>query len=219
MQYIIKNALKYFGAFVLIYGVLTIVSLIPSVGSFFNNIYRTSTQPILQTTLSKAYIQLKSVVNSPDIIKVEFASKKVVQRQMEEARRTGKKKAPIQGNSFEFGFYNLFFSFFLFLISLLLLSPIKLKEKIISILIASFIFYLYTVLKMHFALLSHFNQPEINVYQTGAGLLKVVRTILYFMSLGLNVLVVLLLWAVFAFRKDNWKRLLDKSIPHLMNKG
>ncbi|MEO1260625.1 MAG: hypothetical protein AAFZ15_17645 [Bacteroidota bacterium] len=142
-----------------------------------------------------------------------------MKKQLEAAKKSGQKKAPIQGNSFEFGFYNLFFSFFLFLVSLLLLSPVSHKEKIFGILIGSLLFYLYSVLKMHLALLSHFNMPEINVYQTSEGSLKIIRSILYFMSLGLNVLVVLIIWAVLAFRKDNWKKLLDKSVPLLMKKN
>ena len=219
MQLIIKNALKYFGMFVLIYGTLTIIGLIPAVGCFFNNVYRSTSQPVLQRTLSKAYIQLKSVENDPDIIRVEFASKEMVQKQVEEARKSGQKRAPIQGNSFEFGFYNLFFSFFLFLISLLLLSPVSLMEKVTGILLGSLIFYLYTVLKMNFALLSHFNEPEINIYQTGGVILKAIRSILYFMSLGLNVLVVLIIWAFLAFRKDNWKKMLDKSISLFSKKS
>ncbi len=208
MQDIVKNALKYFGFFILLYGALTLISLIPVVGSFFNNIYRQSTQPILQTTLPKAYIQLKSEKNNPDLIRVEFASKEKVRQQIEAARKAGRASAPIQGNTFEFGFYNLFLIFFLFLFSLILLSPLNLKEKIIGILIGSILFYLYSVFKMHLALLSHFNEPEIAVYNTGDTALNITQSILYFMSLGMNVLVVLVIWAVLVFRKNNWKELL-----------
>ena len=218
MQQIIKNALKYFGLFIIIYGALTLISLIPSVGSFFNNIYRHSTQPILQTTLSNAYIQLKSETNKPDLIRVEFASKEKVQQQMEEARKAGQSRAPIQGNSFEFGFYNLFLVFFLFLFTLILLSPLSIKEKLIGILIGALIFYLYTVFKMHLALLSHFNEPEIAVYNTGETTLSFARSILYFMSLGMNVLVVLVIWAVLVFRKNNWKELLDTTASLMKKK-
>ena len=74
MQEIIKSALKYFGFFLLIYGSLTAVSLIPAVGSLFNQIYRSATQPILQTTLSKAYIQLKKQEGNADIIRVSIVT-------------------------------------------------------------------------------------------------------------------------------------------------
>ena len=167
MHGIVKKGIKYFGLFILIYGALTLISIIPAVGSFFNSMYRQATQPILQTSLSKTYIRLKSEKSQPDLIRVEFASIEKVKEQMETARKAGQKSAPIQGNSFEFGFYNLFLTFFLFLVSLVLLSPLPLKEKILGILIGALVYYLFTVLKMHLALLIHFNEPEIAVYSTG----------------------------------------------------
>ena len=208
MQAIIKAALKYFGTFILIYGMLTLFSLVPAVGSFFNNVYRKATEPILQMLLSDSYIQLKSETKKPDIIKVQFASKEKVKQQLEEAKQTGQSKASIQGNDFEFGFYNLFLSFFFFLFTLILLSPLNLKEKIIGVILGSFIFYLYAVFKMYLALLTHFNEPDIAIYHTRDGGLKIAQSILYFMTLGTNVLVVLVIWAALVFRKNNWRKLL-----------
>jgi hypothetical protein len=218
MQQIIKNALKYFGIFILIYGTLTAISLLPAVGSAFNYIYRQPSQFILQTALPKAYLQLKSEKNTPDLIRAEFASKEKVQQQIEEAKKTGQAKTPVQGNSFEFGFYNLFLSFILFLFVLILLSPLNKKEKIISILIGTLIFYFYSVFKMYLALLSHFNEPEIAIYHTGESTLKFAQSILYYMSLGTNMLVVLIIWAVFVFRKNNWNALFGAPSSILGNK-
>lgn len=218
MQQIIKSALKYFGIFILIYGTLTAISLLPPVGSAFNHLYRQPSQFILQTTLPKAYIQLKSDNTAPDLIRAEFASKEKVQQQIEEAKKTGQAKTPIQGNSFEFGFYNLFLSFILFLFVLILLSPLNKKEKIISILIGTLIFYFYSVFKMYLALLSHFNEPEIAIYQTGGSTLKFAQSILYYMSLGTNMLVVLIIWAVFVFRKNNCSALFGAPGSILGNK-
>lgn len=215
MQSIIRSAIKYFSFFLLLYGAMILLSLIPSVGSFCNQVYRQPTESILKTLLPKAYLQLKQVEGNPQMIKVEFASKAVIQQQQREAKGSGKLKIDIKGFDYKIDFYNLFLSFFLFLTALILLSPISLKEKGWSLLMGTVLFYLYTVFKIYLASLSEFNQPATAIYQTGDGLLSVVRSVLFFMTLGTNVLVVLILWIVLVFRKNNWKELLKlkPSVP------
>ncbi len=211
MQGLLKAAIRYFVFFILLYGTLSAVSFIPAVGNACNVAYCSPTKPILQTLLSKAYINLKQIDDNPDIIKVEFASKELVQQQQAAAKKLGQAKASIQGHDFEFGFYNLFLSFFLFLVVLILLSPLSKKEKLVGLLSGGLLFYFFTVFKMYLALLSHFNEPEIAVYQTGETWLNISSSILYFMTLGANVLVVLVIWAWLVFRKNNWKEMLGTT--------
>ncbi len=208
MQPLLRSALKYFGLFLLLYGAMTAISLVPSVGAAFNAAYRQPTEPILKSLLSKAYLQLKTEVGKPDVLRVEYASKEQVQRQMAEAKQSGQANARIVGRDNLISFYNLFLSFWLFLVALILLSPISWKEKALGIVVGSLLFYLYTVLKVYLAMLVIFNQPDIAIYQTGDFWLKIGRSILYFMTLGTNVLVVLLLWALAAFRRGNWREVL-----------
>ena len=54
-------------------------------------------------------------------------------------------------------------------------------------------------------MLVYFNEPALSIYQTHPGLLNFMRQILYFMTLGTSVLVVLILWAAIVFKKNNWK--------------
>ncbi len=217
MQSIAKAALKYFGFFILLYGAMTLVSLIPSVGAACNTVYRTPTESILQALFSKAYLQLKEVEDNPNIIRAEFASKEIVKQQTEDARLSGKTKASIQGKDFEISFYNLFLSFYLFLVALILLSPLTKKEKAVGLFVGMVLYYLYTVFKMYLALLSHFNEPEIAIYHTGSGTLNVAQSILFFMTLGTNVLVVLVIWAWLVFRKNNWKDMLISTTYRFRN--
>jgi hypothetical protein len=208
MQPLFRAALKYFGLFLLLYGAMTALSLVPSVGATFNAAYRQPTEPILKSLLSKAYLQLKTEDGKPDVLRVEYASKAQVQQQMAEAKQSGQASARIVGRDNLISFYNLFLSFWLFLLALILLSPISWKEKALGMVVGSLQFYLYTVLKVYLAMLVIFNQPDIAIYQTGEFWLKTGQSILYFMTLGTNVLVVLLIWALVAFRRGNWREVL-----------
>ena len=208
MRSILTAGLKYFLWFLLLYGALTAVSLIPQVGAACNAIYRQPTEWLLKGLFPKAYLHLKARPGDADAIVVEYASKeKIAQAQME--ARTNGGQVQIPGKITDMKFYNMFLSFHLFFVALMLLSPITWKEKLTGIVIGSVLFYLFTVFRISLSLIVLFNQPDVAIYQTGAFWLNTSKSILYFLTLGVKVLVVLLLWVLLAFRKQNWKELLQ----------
>ena len=208
MRSILTAGLKYFLWFLLLYGALTAVSLIPQVGAACNAIYRQPTEWLLKGLFPKAYLHLKARPGDADAIVVEYASKeKIAQAQME--ARTSGGQVQIPGKITDMKFYNMFLSFHLFFFFFMLLSPITWKEKLTGIVIGSVLFYLFTVFRISLSLIVLFNQPDVAIYQTGAFWLNTSKSILYFLTLGVKVLVVLLLWVLLAFRKQNWKELLQ----------
>lgn len=211
MRSILTAGLKYFLWFLLLYGALTAVSLIPQVGAACNAIYRQPTEWLLKGLFPKAYLHLKARPGDADAIVVEYASKeKIAQAQME--ARTNGGQVQIPGKITDMKFYNMFLSFHLFFVALMLLSPITWKEKLTGIVIGSVLFYLFTVFRISLSLIVLFNQPDVAIYQTGAFWLNTSKSILYFLTLGVKVLVVLLLWVLLAFRKQNWKELLRVKV-------
>ncbi|HMQ63332.1 MAG TPA: hypothetical protein PKE06_21790 [Flavilitoribacter sp.] len=208
MRSILTAGLKYFLWFLLLYGALTAVSLIPQVGAACNALYRQPTEWLLKGLFPKAYLNLKARPGDADVIIIEYASKeKIAQAQMEARTKGGQVQIP--GKVTDMKFYNMFLSFHLFFVALMLLSPITWKEKLAGIVIGSILFYLFTVFRISLSLTVLFNQPDVAIYQTGAFWLNTSKSILYFLTLGVKVLVVLLLWVLLAFRKQNWKELLQ----------
>lgn len=206
MKTVIGPAIKYFALFLLLYGALTGISLIPQVGDLCNRLYRTPTEPILGWMLPKAYLQIKADGVYKETLRIEFASKAAVAAQTANAKKGA--MATITGMSNNVNFHNLFLSFFLFYVALVLLSPISWKDKIISMVAGTVLYYLYTVFKLYLIQLMFFNQPDIAIYQTGPTALNLVKGIRFCMTLGTNVLVVLLIWAALVLKKDNWRGLL-----------
>ncbi|MCG8329592.1 MAG: hypothetical protein MI974_17990 [Chitinophagales bacterium] len=208
MKPIIIAGLKYFFFFCLLYGTLTALSLIPQVGKTLNDIYRRPTQRILTSLFDKAHLQLGSDRNDVDIIRVEYASKKMVQQQM---RSAGKTNVQINGRLYEFSFYNTFLSFYIFLLVLMILSPLPRKEMLIGLLAGSILFYLFSVFRTSIALLFFFNDPVVDIYHYSDFWVEAIRKLNNFLTLGINLLIVLVLWITLAFRKKNWKKLLQAS--------
>ncbi len=211
MKSTLRPALKFFLAFLLLYTALTGLGMLPPVMRAMSSLYQKPTQPILSLFLSKAYLQLRSEVEDPALIWVEYASKQQVNAQMQQAGASGQQTMSVQGNNTKVDFNNLFLTFFLFFISLMILSPLSLKSKLWKMLAGAALLYLYTVFKMWLALLNTFNQPEIGIYHLGNFSSKLVQSTASFLSLGINLLVVLLLWLALVFDKTNWKAFISRT--------
>lgn len=210
MKPYLRPALKFFLSFLLLYAVLIGVSLIPEASAFCNKMYRLPTQPVVQSLLSRAHLQMRPDGNDPRIIWVEYASKQQVEEQMKQASAAGQKMMNVQGNTAKIEFYYLFLSFYLFFFVLMAISPIDLKSKITGILAGTFLYYFFSVFKIWLALLDTFNQPDIGIYQLGNFPTQVVHAAASAMTLGVNLLVVLLLWVVLVFNKNNWRAFIEK---------
>ncbi|MBK7410142.1 MAG: hypothetical protein IPJ40_20050 [Saprospirales bacterium] len=154
-------------------------------------------------------MQLKTDGTDPDTIWIEYASKKQVMEQMTQAKE-GQRSVMVQGINSYVQFYNLFLTFYLFFIALMVLSPLTFWTKMGRMAIGTVIFYGYTVFKVWLQLMSTFNEPEIAIYNTGEFALRIIRSTLSGMTLGVNILVVLVLWIVLVFNKDNWAAFMQK---------
>lgn len=209
MKPIFRFALRYLLLFLLLFVVFTSISLIPKVGAFCNHVYRKPTEPILKALLPKAYLQLKPSEDSPDLIRVEYASKKQVDEQIQAAKNASKAMTTIAGMELTMKFYNIFLGFYIFLITLILISPVSWKQKAVNILIGSILFYLYKLFKIYLTLLNTFSLPDIGIYHLNNFWNKAVPGILSFLTIGTDTVVLLVLWAVLTFRGKKWNQLLN----------
>ncbi|MCI5083194.1 MAG: hypothetical protein MRY78_15965 [Saprospiraceae bacterium] len=212
MNAIVKAGLKYFLFFCLIYGSLTAISLIPQVGQWGNAMYRPATERILQSVFQKAYIKLKAKPNDVSAIQIEYASKAKVQENWQIANAGGSRRAiKINGKIYEFDFYKTFFSFYIFFVALMLLSPLPRTELAISLLVGSILYYLFSVFRVVMPLAFFLNQPEVDIYHASDFSMSIIKNVNYYLTIGVNLLVVLILWIGLAFRKNNWQQLLRVS--------
>lgn len=111
MKRILRKALLYFGLFFLLYGSLTVISLVPSVMGAFNQLYCKTSSPVLQVLLPGAYLQMRTDPDDPVWIRVEYADRDQVTGQMEQARLQGGSSARIEGKVNLIQFNNLFLEF------------------------------------------------------------------------------------------------------------
>ncbi|MCR9288202.1 MAG: hypothetical protein NXI23_12555 [Bacteroidetes bacterium] len=206
--------LKYLGAFLLLYFVLYALFSFSPIARTSANIYRVTTQPILQTFFSQAYLKLEpdnAIKSDPYLIRLVYAGNEEIRQQTELAKKTGAKSINMKATECDL-FFNLFFTtFFVFLVALILITPIGLKDKLWAILSGTLLFYLFTVFKLSIFLLDLFNKSTFQMYkfgEFGTSFFEGFTNLLT--SLGFSSFVVILIWGVAAFRKSNWKNFLDR---------
>ena len=204
MNPIASAGLKFFLRFLLVYIVLTALSLIPAVGSIFHSAYRPAAQGLLQVMYPKAYIKAQPSNGVPETLSIEYASKELIRQQ--QTGRTSNFKVP--GKAYNFKFYNLFLSFYILLVSLIVLSPLPRRELMVSLILGTILFYLYTLFKVALTFFVILERSGMDVLEVNPGVLKVAKGVLYYQSMGTTVLIVLLIWAGLVFRKGNWQAML-----------
>ncbi len=201
MNPIVSAAFKFFLRFLLVYVVLTSLSLIPAVGGLFHSAYRPATQGFLRVLYPKAYIKAMPSEGTPATLSIEYASKELIRQQ--QSGQTSNFKVP--GKAYNFKFYNLFLGFYILLVSLIVLSPLPRRELIISLVVGTILFYLYTLFKVALTFFVLLERSGMDLLTVSPGVLKVAKGVLYYQSMGTTVLIVLLIWAGLVFRKGNWQ--------------
>ncbi len=209
-----STLLKRFGLFIVIYAALFWLFSSMLVANMTNNSYRALAGPILESAFPQAYLKLEK--DSPpesDIytIRAVFTSQKIIEQSQAAARQQGAAKVDLKAQEYDIYIHRLFTSFLLFLVSLILITPINVKQKVSAILIGAVLFFGYTVFKISIFLLDLFNRSELDMYklsETGGSVVEGISYVLK--SLGTSALVVVLIWIFTAFRKSNWKDILQK---------
>ena len=205
---------KYFGVFLLVYSVLFGIFSTTPVATFTNNTYRSITTPILQSIFSKAYLKLEQ--DSPPesniyTIRAVFTSKKIIEQAQQAARQQGAAKVDLKAQEYDLYLHRMFTTFLLFLISLIVITPIGWRQKIAASIIGALIFYVFTVFKIFIFLADLFNRSDMDLYKVSAMGGSVLEGISYVIkSLGTSALVVVIIWILTAFKKNNWKEILEK---------
>ena len=206
---------KYLGAFLLIYFLLFGIFSIPSVAEGATNTYRKITQPIFQAIYPDAYLRLDpdpAKKPNPNLIRVIYSSQAEVDRQIQFARQRGDNRINMSGISYDLYFNLLFTTYIIYLITLIIITPIHWKSKLWAVCLGSVIFFIFTVFKVAILLLNLFNKSATDMYKLGDfGTAFVERLAVLLGSLGFSAFIVILIWVLVAFRKSNWRKLLDFS--------
>lgn len=216
----ITTILKSLGFFILIYGALFFFGSKPAVVESCANVHRSATGWIIEKMMPKAYMfnePVKAANDKNGIYRFVMTNKAEMERQKELAKTQGLKTLDIEAKEFFVDYQLLFSTFWFFLLAMILVTPISIKNKLIALVGSTVIFFGYSVLKIYVLILDFLtNQVSIGIYEFGEGTSAFLENLAATQKAGFSAIIVFLLWIGFALRKTNWKAFigtLNKSIP------
>ena len=212
----IRNLLKFFGLFLLVYIGLTVLvqktGLQQSYASFYCSLEKSwfntfGNKNILLEMLPQTY----EPEPATDVT-VIFQNKIQRQQAIDHARATGQSFADVKQALWGINSYLYALMPSLFFISLVLVSPVNWRRKFIAIIAGLIILHIYLSIRLGFELGEQINSQDfLRIGSTGEGAKGVWRFFKNVMTLEITYMLAILLWIGFSFRKADFQKL-QKSL-------
>ncbi|MEL6717495.1 MAG: hypothetical protein AAFO82_18750 [Bacteroidota bacterium] len=214
MQSIKRYLFRYFLPFCLIYGVLMGGSYLPTIRDGLLAHARQRTDKVLTTFFPEAIFvsdpnKIKNNTKRKDVITLLFSNRAVVDQQLQE--KFSKKTAPTAkvGNfkPLNYKIDEIFVMPFVFFFSLLLITPIAWKRKLIAGTIGFLLLTLFQVGFICTLAWDKISNAKIGVYELSAEQYHWLDRLNAPLATSGIILFPVLVWAMVSFRKDDWKQL------------
>ena len=196
--------------FIVVYMALFFVASRPAVKTAAANLLKTSGMPAVKTFLPKLYLDPKvGEVQEGLGVHVGFGDKKQIEAAIAEAKR--KRQANINAQMHRTSFVVEYFTLpLIFLIALILITPIPWRSRLIALVSGIVLFLLFYIIKMVLAMLFQASAPDIQIYKLSPFWYNFLERAIVSFQVGFSMLVAVLIWLLTAFRKSNWRQLLEK---------
>ncbi|MDX1683737.1 MAG: hypothetical protein R3275_00800 [Saprospiraceae bacterium] len=200
--------------FLLTYFILTAVVSWMGMDSGINSFFRGISKSTLSLTMSELKFNTKperqnGILNDNKMI-VEFEwTEEKIQEAIQEARRTGKADIEVPYRFISYLIFEFFVVPFLFLISLILATPMQWRLKLTNGLIACLIMLAFLLVKLYIMTLFSVSKARIDVYELSDGTMDVLLTVVSMLTMGFSIIIAFFLWLIFIFRNSHLKRLMQ----------
>lgn len=204
-----KQILKSFGIFLVIFSGLIWVFTRSAALDAGMNAYRSVAESTMKTLFSKTNMYSEPVKmkdGRKGVFRLVMTNDAELQKQIKIAKQKGQKKVDVEGKEFFVDYQLFFLTFWLFLTALIIATPIAWKTKLISFLISSLIFFIYSLIRLYILMLQFLsNEVDIGIYQYNDFWSGLIESIAGTQKVGFSALVVFLIWLGFTVRKLDWK--------------
>jgi len=213
-HFILKSLGLFLGIYLLLFSLVTW----GNGKDFMRNTYQKSIEMVYSNFGNGGEVVLKPLRNQKHYdLEFVMTSKQQKNKALDKARKQGLKKTKITPIKFPLNSWTTSSMFFIFLFALILATPIRWKEKVLSFLIAFSILVLFVLFKTGFSVLlkfsTYYERFEVGfANETIIYLLNYLHNIIIYPYFGL--LVVVLIWFFTCFSKIQFseKNVIAKSI-------
>jgi hypothetical protein len=200
--------------FIGVYVALTFLFKAPALQNTVANIYSKGASKFLDLTLWDGFFQVS--YNEPpndqehDLLKVVYGNNEKVQEQISQARLQGQKKTDLVLREFKVKFEEFYLFMPLFLLALLSITPISMRNKIKNAAIGLLLLTLFSWFKLRLHTLYHFAETPLGVYEAKGFSMQFLTAIYNNLNIGMGFLLTTLVWVLLCFKGKDWKEMLGK---------
>lgn len=209
-----RYLLRYFLPFCLIYGVLMGGSYLPAIRDGLLSHARLRADKVLTNFFPEAIFisdpkKIKNTNQRDDIITLLFSNRSVVEGQLQEKFAAKTTPTAKVGNfkPLSYKLDEIFVMPFVFFFSLLLITPIAWKRKLIAGLIGFAALTLFQIGFICTLAWDKISNAKIGVYELSAEQYHWLDRVNAPLATSGIILIPVLIWAMVSFRKDDWKQL------------
>ena len=210
----VKSILKRLLFFCLGYLALLLFFNIPGVRNAGTDLYSSGADVFLSTLLPQGFIHAersqKVEAEGLGVVRVLFGNQQKVDKQMAEAKQTGQQTASLDLRDFQVRSEEFFVMPLIFFLSLLLITPVTWRKKLIGAAWGLPLLLFFTWVKLLCYTLYHFTEFPTGVYELSGLSFRLVSFVFDYLKMGANLLAATLVWVLVAFRFSDWRKILGE---------
>ena len=208
---ILRFAVFFIGSYFLLTG----ATQLPGINGTINAIFRGISKTALSTSLPQLKINTKAarengvLDDNKMIVEFEWTEEKV-QAAIAKARRLRQADLQVPYRFISYLIFEFFLVPMLFLISLILATPMALKPKVKWGSIAVLALLMFLLLKLYLMTIFSVSNARIDVYELSNTTMSRLQWLAGVMTMGLSIMLSFFIWLIFVFRKSDLKVLINK---------
>jgi hypothetical protein len=210
----LKTILKKLLVFTTVYAVLVALFTWKPVGDLAAGYFSKGAVVFIGSLLPKGYFHIERdrspEVANLNIIRILCGNKERVSEQIEAARKKGDKNAALELQEFRIKTSEFFWMPLIFFFSLLAITPITWKRKLVIAVWGIVLISLFVWIKLLCYTLYHYVKFPCGVYELQGWGAAFVSFVYDYVKMGANMLVATLIWLATSFRRSDWQIVLGK---------
>ena len=206
MPTLYKNILKRFGIFLVVFTALSFLFFTTPAKKFINETFRSTHLGLYQKMLPDVRIKFNPRSGNEldwGSFNLEFNSFETERKMIAEARRKQLKSIDIPMESMTFHLELIYTPFLVFLFSLLLVTPLPIKEKLIAFAGSFLLLFILQFFRILIKILWTVNSFKIGAYEFEGATERLLQTVSYATHAGFATFMTVVIWGVVVFNKEN----------------
>lgn len=172
------------------------------------SVFRSAVTGLVTVCLPSAHIESQIFRNpetnqtDPSSMYLVYGNPVLIQRAMDEAKKSGHSEIRIPTYSTTFKLFEMFGVPLFFLLSIFIATPLSIKLKMKGMAISLFLMFVFLLFRCVFLSLFSISNQQIGIYELSGSSMDLLGVMVSVFSLGFSMSLCFVLWLIFGFRRS-----------------